>query len=195
MSNEDKSDDRLLVERFKKGDEGAFDALVDKYSSRAYQIAYGVLGNREDAEEVAQDAFIRMHRGLHGFRGDSEFSTWMYSIVMNLARNKYRWNKSRMLSLHDSIDSPPEDEEGKDRKIDLPDPRDSPEEEAVYAELDKALQSELGRLPEAQRQVLLMRNVNDMSYEDIAAALKCQIGTVKSRLARAREELRRRLGL
>ena len=80
-------------------------------------------------------------------------------------------------------------------KIDLPDPRDSPEEEAVYAELDKALQSELGRLPEAQRQVLLMRNVNDMSYEDIAAALKCQIGTVKSRLARAREELRRRLGL
>ena len=96
MSNAGDSDDRRLVERFKAGDEEAFDALVDRHSARAYQIAYGVLGNREDAEEVAQDAFIRMHKALPSFRGESEFTTWMYRIVTNLARNKYRWNKTRM---------------------------------------------------------------------------------------------------
>ena len=195
MSKGDDSDDRQLVERFKAGDEEAFDALVDRHSTRAYQIAYGVLGNREDAEEVAQDAFIRMHRALPRFRGDSEFTTWMYRIVTNLARNKYRWNRSRKTALHDSIDAPLEGDDGESRRIDLPDTRNTPEEEAVYEELDSALQSELGKLPEAQRQVLVMRNVQDMSYEDIAAALKCKIGTVKSRLARAREELCRRLGL
>ena len=195
MSKGDDSDDRQLVERFKAGDEGAFDALVDRHSARAFQIAYGVLGSREDAEEVAQDAFIRMHRALPKFRGDSEFTTWMYRIVTNLARNKYRWNRSRMAALHDSIDAPIEGDDGESRRIDLPDTRNTPEEEAVYEELDSALQSELGKLPEAQRQVLVMRNVQDMSYEDIAAELKCKIGTVKSRLARAREELCRRLGL
>ncbi|MBQ7650094.1 MAG: sigma-70 family RNA polymerase sigma factor [Victivallales bacterium] len=195
MSNAGDSDDRRLVERFKAGDEEAFDALVDRHSARAYQIAYGVLGNREDAEEVAQDAFIRMHRALPAFRGESEFTTWMYRIVTNLARNKYRWNKARKTALHDSIDAPVEAGDGDARAIELPDTGNTPEEEAVYAELDQALQSELGKLPEAQRQVLVMRNVQDMSYEDIAAALKCKIGTVKSRLARAREELCRRLGL
>ena len=195
MSKGDDSDDRQLVERFKAGDEGAFDALVDRHSARAFQIAYGVLGSREDAEEVAQDAFIRMHRALPQFRGDSEFTTWMYRIVTNLASNKYRWNRSRKAALHDSIDAPLEGDDGESRRIDLPDTRNTPEEEAVYEELDSALQSELGKLPEAQRQVLVMRNVQDMSYEDIAAALKCKIGTVKSRLARAREELCRRLGL
>ena len=195
MSNVGDSDDRQLVERFKAGDEGAFDALVDRHSARAYQIAYGVLGSREDAEEVAQDAFIRMHRALPSFRGESEFTTWMYRIVTNLARNKYRWNKSRMTAFHDSIDAPVEGDDAEGRRIDLPDTGNTPEEEAVYAELDQALQSELGKLPEAQRQVLVMRNVQDMSYEDIADALKCKIGTVKSRLARAREELCRRLGL
>ncbi len=195
MSKVDDSDDRQLVERFKAGDETAFDALVDRHSARAFQIAYGVLGSREDAEEVAQDAFIRMHRALPDFRGEAEFTTWMYRIVTNLARNKYRWNKNRMAEFHDSIDAPVEGDDGEGRKIDLPDTRSTPEEEAVYAELDNALQSELGRLPEAQRQVLVMRNVQDMSYEDIADALKCKIGTVKSRLARAREELCRRLGL
>ena len=195
MSKVDDSDDRQLVERFKAGDEAAFDALVDRHSARAFQIAYGVLGSREDAEEVAQDAFIRMHRALPDFRGEAEFTTWMYRIVTNLARNKYRWNKTRMAAFHDSIDAPVEGDDADARKIELPDTRNTPEEEAVYAELDQALQSELGKLPEAQRQVLVMRNVLDMSYEDIAEAMKCKIGTVKSRLARAREELCRRLGL
>ena len=81
MSKTTMSEDRVLVERFKQGDEAAFEILVNKYSGRAYQIAYGVLGSREDAEEVAQDVFIRIHRALPKFRGDAEFTTWMYRIA------------------------------------------------------------------------------------------------------------------
>lgn len=195
MSNAEDSEDSVLVQRFKAGDESAFDILVDRYSARAYQIAYGVLANREDAEEVAQDVFIRIHNALPGFRGDSEFTTWLYRIAMNLARNKYRWNKCRKQTFHDSIDAPLENGDGDERKLDLPDPKSNPEEEAIYSELDKSLKTELSKMPAEQRQILVMRNVQEMSYEDIAAALKCKLGTVKSRIARAREELRQRLGL
>ena len=196
MSNETESDDRTLVARAQKGDEGAFEELVKKYSSRAYQIAYGVLGNREDAEEVAEDTFIRIHRALPDFRGDSEFTTWMYRIAMNLARNKYQWNKSRASGRHVSIDAPLEGaEEDDERKLDLPDDTLPPDQKAAYNELDKDLNAQLEQLPELYREALVMRNIQGMSYEEIADLLKCKMGTVKSRIARARDELKKRLGL
>lgn len=195
VSNANMQDDRTLVARFKNGDESAFAVLVGRYSGKAYQIAYGVLGNREDAEEVAEDTFIRIHRALPNFRGDAEFTTWMYRIALNLARNKYRWNKSREVKAHVSIDAPLEGKDDDDCKIELPDSRIAPDKSAAYNELDARLQSELSKLPEVYRQALVMKNMDDMSYEDIAAALNCKMGTVKSRIARARDELRRRLGL
>jgi len=195
MSNHENADDRTLICRVQNGDEGAFDILVEKYSGRAYQIAYGVLANREDSEEVAQDAFIRMHRALAKFRGECEFTTWMYRIVLNLARNKYRWNKSRGAKAHVSIDAPLEGEDNDDRKLDLPDERLPPDKKNEYMELAENMDVELKKIPEVYRQALVMRNVDDMSYEEIAAALKCKLGTVKSRIARARDELRNRLGL
>ena len=196
MSKETKSDDRTLVARAQKGDETAFEELVRKYSGRAYQIAYGVLGNREDAEEVAEDTFIKIHRALPDFRGDSEFTTWMYRIAMNLARNKYHWNKSRATDRHVSIDAPIEGaEEGDDRRIDLPDSTLPPDQKAVYNELDKDLNTQLEQLPDVYREALVMRNIQGLSYEEIADLLKCKLGTVKSRIARARDELKKRLGL
>jgi RNA polymerase sigma-70 factor (ECF subfamily) len=108
------NEDQELIERFKNGDEFAFDQLVRKYTSRAYGIAYGILGSREDAQEVAQDAFIRIHRALPKFRGDSEFTTWMYRIVTNLAKNKYRWNKCRGSKVTSSLNAPIEGTEGDD---------------------------------------------------------------------------------
>lgn len=188
-------DDRTLVARFKEGDESAFDTLVDKYASRAYQIAYGVLGSKEDSEEVAQDVFIRIHRALNNFRGDSEFTTWMYRIAMNLARNKYRWNKCRGAKCHISVNAPLDGDSDDDRKLDLPDSRLPPDKKSEYTELDSDLQTELEKLPEVYKQALIMRNVDDMSYEDIAAAMNCKLGTVKSRIARARDELKKRLGI
>ncbi|MDD4099228.1 MAG: sigma-70 family RNA polymerase sigma factor [Lentisphaeria bacterium] len=198
MSKNTMNDDRSLVDRFKQGDESAFAILVEKYSGRAYQIAYGVLGSREDAEEVAQDVFIRIHRALAHFRGEAEFTTWMYRITMNLAKNKYRWNKIRGSKVNISIDAPLEgsgDSSGEERKIDLPDGRMAPDEKSVFAELELNVREELDNLPDIYREALVMRNVEEMSYEDIASALNCKLGTIKSRIARGREELRKRLGL
>jgi len=197
MSNPSSSEeDRLLIERFKSGDATAFDMLVDKYSGRAYQIAYGILGSRQDAEEVAQDVFIRIFRALPKFRGDSEFTTWMYRIAMNLARNKYRWNKSRGSQRSVSIDAPLDGSDESDgRKLDVVEGRLSPDEKASLDELEVQALRELGNLPELYRQALALRNVDELSYEDIADLLGCKLGTIKSRIARARDELRKRLGL
>lgn len=195
MSKPDKTDDRTLVARFKAGDENAFEILVKKYSGRAYQLAYGVLGNCEDAEEVAEDVFIRIHRALANFRGDSEFTTWMYRIALNLAKNKYRWNKSRGAKFHISIDAPLEGDDSDDRKLDLPDDRLTPDRTAEHNELQQNVEINLQKLPPQYREALIMRNVEELSYEEMAKLLKCKIGTVKSRLSRAREELRKRLGL
>ena len=127
--------DRELVERFNSGERAAFDELVDRYSSRAYQIAYGVLGNREDAEEVAQDVFVRVYRALGKFRGDSEFTTWMYRIAVNLAKNKYRWNKTRGGQRTISIDAPRPGREDDQPGIDPPETRIGPDERIAVEEL------------------------------------------------------------
>jgi len=197
MSNPSSNEeDRLLIERFKNGDASAFDMLVDKYSGRAYQIAYGILGSRQDAEEVAQDVFIRIYRALPKFRGDSEFTTWMYRIAMNLARNKYRWNKSRGSQRSVSIDAPLDGTDESDgRKLDVVEGRLSPDEKASLDELEGHALKELENLPELYRQALTLRNIDELSYEDIADLLGCKLGTIKSRIARARDELRKRLGL
>jgi len=185
--------DGELIERFKSGEKRTFDALVEKYFGRAYQIAYGVLGTREDAEEVAQDVFVRIHRALPRFRGDSEFTTWMYRIAVNLARNKYRWNKSRGGQRTISIDAPPDHREGAENGMDLPTDGMAPDEEADIKEFERRVMEELEKLPPLYREALVLRNIDEMSYEGIASLLGCKLGTIKSRIARAREELRKRL--
>lgn len=185
------------VKRFHDGDQEAFDRLVEKYSGKAFQIAYGVLGNREDAEEVAQDVFIRIHRALQHFRGDAEFSTWMYRIALNLARNKYRWNKSRGSQKNVSMDAPLEgqDNDGEGGVFEIAAPKMAPDQQAQFTELEGNVSRQLDQLPPLYRQALIMRNMDDMNYEQIAEILGCKLGTIKSRIARAREELRKRLKL
>lgn len=196
MSNtQNNPSDSELIRRFNDGDQQAFDTLVERYSSKAYQIAYGILGNRSDAEEVAQDVFVRIHRALSKFRGDAEFSTWMYRIAVNLARNKYRWNKSRGAKRNFSIDNPIEGEDGSQIQIELPEPRLQPDEQNEFDEFKKNIMEELHNLPPVYREALVLRNIEDMSYEEIAQTLGCKLGTIKSRIARAREELRRRMEL
>ncbi|MFA5203756.1 MAG: sigma-70 family RNA polymerase sigma factor [Lentisphaeria bacterium] len=199
MSNANENqpaDDSGLIARWKQGDPAAFDVLVEKYAGKAYQIAYGVLGNKEDAEEVAQDVFIRIHRALARFRGDAEFSTWMYRIALNLARNKYRWNKVRGLREMVSLDAPVEGEDGDSRgPLAVPAAEPSPDRHAAFKELEQNVAGELEALPDTFREALVLRNLEDMDYHQIASLLGCKLGTVKSRIARAREELRRRLNL
>ena len=197
MSNETASDDRELINRFvRDGDPSAFDVLVGKYSSRAYQIAYGILNNREDAEEVAQDTFLRIFRALPNFRGDAEFSTWMYRIVINLSRNKLRWNKIRGNGMSISIDAPLENGKGDgELTMELPDERMTPDQELLYNEMKEKTRNAMDQLPESYREAVTLRNVKGLSYEEIADILGCKVGTIKSRIARGREEIRNLLEL
>jgi RNA polymerase sigma-70 factor (ECF subfamily) len=185
--------DGELIRRFNEGEETAFGTLVERYAGKAYQIAYGVLGNRQDAEEVSQDVFVRIHKALRNFRGDSEFSTWMYRITVNLARNKYRWNRSRGGDRNLSMDATVAGQDGSEMYRTLPAPERSPDAEAAANEFETEVMTQLETLPDLYREPLVLRNLDDMSYEQIALLLGCRLGTIKSRIARARDELRKRL--
>jgi RNA polymerase sigma-70 factor, ECF subfamily len=175
--------DRTLVARCQAGDEAAFDELVLRHQQRAFNVAYQLLRNREDATEVAQDALVRIWQGINEFRGECEFTTWLHQVVVNLARNKHRWWKRR----------------ARDRTVPLDDPAsgqfagtmDSPDEAVSKEEFVQALSAKTAELPQQFRAVLTLRNVENLSYEEIAVVLGCSVGTVKSRIARAREQLRK----
>ncbi|MBO7742476.1 MAG: sigma-70 family RNA polymerase sigma factor [Victivallales bacterium] len=188
--------DNELVKRFQEsGDLHAFNTLVERHNGRAYQIAYGILANREDCEEVVQDAFVRIFRALPNFRGDSEFTTWMYRIVVNLCNNKYRWNKSRRIGRNISLDAPLEHYEGSELRLELPSPMQTPDKLVELAELRSKTAKAMQALPESYRNAVLLRNVRHLDYDQIAAILGCPVGTVKSRINRGREMLRQMLEL
>jgi RNA polymerase sigma-70 factor (ECF subfamily) len=174
--------DRELVAQCQAGEEAAFDELVRRHRARAFHIAYPLLANHEDATEVAQDAFVRVYRNIGEFRGDAEFTTWLYQIVVNLARNKRRWWKRRGRQATVSLDDPIEGQ--------VAAAADAPDVAAAKAEFVRTLSTKMAELPEKFREVLLLRNVEGMSYEQIAVMLNCSVGTVKSRIARARDQLR-----
>ncbi len=186
--------DRLLVDRFKGGDATAFDQLVSRYWERIYGMVNQLLRNPQDAEEVTQDAFIRAHRGLDNFRGDSAFSTWLYQIATNLARNRYWywWRRKRDQSL--SLDAPlGADNENTIADL-IPAEQETPEDATVTQEFVNRVAECMEMLNEKHREILVLRNVRNLSYEEIAEILGISVGTVKSRIARARESLREKLG-
>lgn len=186
--------DRMLVDRFKNGDQAAFDEMVTRYWDRIYSMVHQLLRNQQDAEEVTQDAFIRAHRGLANFRGDSAFSTWLYQIATNLARNRYWywWRRKRDKSV--SIDAPVSAENDMTLADVIPAEVESPDDITVTQEFVNRIAKGMERLSTKHREILVLRNVKNMSYEEIAAILGISVGTVKSRIARARESLRSKLG-
>jgi RNA polymerase sigma-70 factor (ECF subfamily) len=186
--------DRILVDRFKNGDQAAFDEMVQRYWSRIYSMVHQLLRNQQDAEEVTQDAFIRAHKGLVNFRGDSAFSTWLYQIATNLARNRYWywWRRKRDKSV--SFDAPLGDESDSTLADLIPAEVESPDDITVNQELIDKISESMENLGAKHREILILRNVKNLSYEEISAILGISIGTVKSRIARARETLRAELG-
>jgi RNA polymerase sigma-70 factor, ECF subfamily len=191
LNTEDKAEasDRELLERCRAGDETAFDDLVLRHHRRAFNIAFQVLQDYEDAMEVAQDAFVRIYRSVDNFRWECEFTTWLYQIVVNLARNKHRWWKRRGRQASVSLDSPVKTGDG-EVPLQVADNTDAPDVQAMKAEFVELLSRRVDELPDSFREVLILRNVDSLSYEQIADVLDCSIGTVKSRIARARELLR-----
>jgi RNA polymerase sigma-70 factor, ECF subfamily len=174
-----------LVARCAAGDESAYAELVNEHQRMVFQLAYHLLGNREEALDVSQDVFLLVFRTLGRFRGQSQLRTWIYRIVVNQARNRQRWWRRRHLASQVSLDEHIEAHgelagtEGT-----------SPERMLAQKELAGRLWESLNHLPFEQRTVLVLREIDGLSYEDIAYSLNVTLGTVKSRLTRARQALR-----
>ncbi|HSI08556.1 MAG: RNA polymerase sigma factor [Rariglobus sp.] len=186
--------DRLLVDRFKSGDEAAFNEMVSRYWDRIYGMVHQLLRNQQDAEEVTQDAFIRAHRGLVNFRGDAAFSTWLYQIATNLARNRYWywWRRKRDKTV--SFDQPVSDDNSTPLSEVFATEAATPGDITVTQELVDHIAVGMEKISAKHREILILRNVKNMAYEEIAEVLGISVGTVKSRIARARESLRDVIG-
>ena len=186
--------DRMLVDRFKNGDQTAFDEMVSRYWDRIYAMVHQLLRNTQDAEEVTQDAFIRAHRGLVNFRGDSAFSTWLYQIATNLARNRYWywWRRKRDRTI--SFDQPVSPDGDATLADIIPAEVETPDDITVTQEFVDRISQGMEKLSAKHREILILRNIKNQTYEEIAEILGISVGTVKSRIARARESLRGKLG-
>lgn len=186
--------DRLLVDRIKGGDEAAFNEMVGRYWDRIYGMVHQLLRNQQDAEEVTQDAFIRAHRGLAQFRGEAAFSTWLYQIATNLARNRYWywWRRKRDKTV--SFDQPVGDDNDTPLSEVFSTEMETPGDITVTQELVDQIAVSMEKISAKHREILILRNVKNLAYEEIADVLKISVGTVKSRIARARESLREELG-
>jgi RNA polymerase sigma-70 factor, ECF subfamily len=185
--------DAQLVTRFNAGDESAFVEIMQRYHSRLFSLAHNLLRNAADAEEIVQDAFIRAHRGLARFRGDSSLATWLYRIALNLSRNRYWYFFRRRRQDSLSLERPlSEDSEATFANLIAANDAD-PAHETTTNEFISLISECMDKLEPSHREILTMRNVLDLPYEDISRALRINVGTVKSRIARARENLRKLL--
>jgi RNA polymerase sigma-70 factor (ECF subfamily) len=179
-----------LVRRAQGGEAEAFDALVRIFSQRMYSLAYRMVGNHADASDLAQEIFIKLHKSIGKFTWKSSFSTWLYAVGSNTCRSGLR--KIKRVSQREVVRL---DREGDDeRKPPEPqDPGDLPPEQMGRAELSASIQAAIDSLPEDFRMIVILRDVQNLSYEEVAEVLNCSMGTVKSRLARARTKLKDKL--
>jgi RNA polymerase sigma-70 factor (ECF subfamily) len=189
VRDDTQDDDSAMVEAVRQGDSTAYRGLVEKYQGRVYSMVYGMVRNREDARDITQDAFVKAYRKLDSFRTESSFYTWLYKIAMNLAIDFLRKRKRRSTGEFD------EGIASRDSGGDISDihhaesPRRAVERKQLYSAIMEALQ----KLPEDQRQVILLRELEGLSYKEIADVMGVKEGTVMSRLFYARKKLQKLL--
>lgn len=171
------------IDAARQGDQDAFAQLVQRYEKRVFALAGRLCGNPEDAAEAAQEAFLSAWQGLPFFRGDASFSTWLYRLVSNACVDLLRRENRHRSNAGPSLD----DEE---TLLELPDQTLSPQLAAERSELRQQIEAGLQALPLAYRQVLVLREIHQLSYDEIADSLELDVGTVKSRINRARHKLR-----
>ncbi len=181
-----------LLEKLKANDADAFDQFVDSYSGDVFSLLYRLTENADDAAELTQETFLNAFRSIGRFRGDSGLKTWLFRIAVNESRNRFRWWKRRKRERTISLDATIGDSEMTLSDV-IADRGLSPEEEALSRERRTALNTALLDLPIAFREAVILCDIEGLSYEETATALDIGIGTVKSRISRGREELRRRL--
>ncbi len=180
--------DQLLVERVQKGDKKAFDVLVSKYQHKIISLVSRYVSDQSEAMDVAQEAFIKAYRALKRFRGDSAFYTWLYRIAINTAKNHLVAQSRRPpQSDVDAVDA--EQYQVDSRLKD----RGSPEHELLREEIEQTIHDAIADLPEDLRVAITLREMEGMSYDEIATTMDCPIGTVRSRIFRAREAIDQRL--
>jgi len=179
-------DDQMLITRAQTGDKSAFNALIRKHETRAYQYAFRLTRNPEEAADIVADGFVRVYNALHNFKGQSAFTTWLYRILTNCYLDVRKKEKNRTTT---SLESVLQTSEGEvERQIE--DPSASPYDDVERTVRERSIESAVGLLPEYQRAMIVMYHAETMTYEEIAAALDLPVGTVKSRLNRARVSLR-----
>jgi RNA polymerase sigma-70 factor, ECF subfamily len=180
--------DQQLVERVQAGDKAAFDLLVRKYQHRVLKLVSRFVPDAAEAEDVAQEAFIKAYRALASFRGDSAFYTWLYRIAINTAKNALVSNRRRPVDFDLDLQDP----EQYDRHARLKD-GDTPEGVLLTEEIRNVVERAMEQLPEDLRTAIVLRELEGLSYEEIAEAMDCPVGTVRSRIFRAREAIDKKL--
>lgn len=191
--NQAQTDDFALIRAFHKGNNDAFDALVMRYKDRVFNLCLRFLGDSQEAEDTAQDVFVKAFKSLNKFRFESSFYTWLYRIAVNSCKNKvkslwYRFRKNEAWT--DSSEGSPEWSQSEYRSDSYGNPAASLENK----ELMNALQKAINSLPSDQKSVIILRDIQGLSYEEITDITGFKLGTLKSRLSRARYSLREKLG-
>jgi len=176
-------DDSAVVAAFLGGDERAFQELVERYQTRLLNFIYRTIGDRERAEDLVQEVFIRVYRHLHRFDTSKKFSTWAYTIASNLAKNELRNRSRNPLVLFQTITKNWQDD---DRPLQFEDATTRPDDLYRKRHLRQLVERATAQLPEHHREVFVLRELEGKSYEEIAEITSCNLGTVKSRLNRAR---------
>jgi len=180
--------DQQLVQRVQKGDRSAFDLLVLKYQHRVLKLVGRFVSNPAEAEDVAQDAFLKAYRALPSFRGESAFYTWLYRIAINTAKNSLVATRRRPVDFDLDLQDPEQfDRHAKLKEV------DTPERVLLTEEIRQVVQGAMEQLPEDLRTAIVLRELDGLSYEEIAEAMECPVGTVRSRIFRAREAIDKRL--
>lgn len=179
-----KDEEKGYIERVLAGDERAYEPLVTENQTKVYRLALRILKNEADAEDAAQETFLKAYTSLADFRGDSRFSVWLYRLTNNICIDMLRKNKRAVI-----VSLQTEDDDGEETELAIPDERYSPERLAERAADRDAVRAALASLPDDCREILALRESAGLSYDEIAAALSLEAGTVKSRLNRARKKL------
>lgn len=184
----DKSSDQQLVEKVQRGDRRAFDALVRLYQQRIVKLIMRYVHDPVEAQDVAQEAFIKAYRALPGFRGESAFYTWLYRIAINTAKNHLVAQQRRPVDYQLDMQDPEQYEIHARLRDDA-----TPERMVLQEELRVTVEKAIRELPDDLRTAIMLREIDGLSYEEIAAAMQCPVGTVRSRIFRAREAIDNRI--
>lgn len=181
-----------FIERLKRGEAAAFEELIAERSGEIYGLLFRLTENGEEARDLTQETFLRAFQNIDRFRGDADVRTWIYRIAINQARNRFRWWRRRRRDATVSLDQK-QGESGQSIIGTLAEPSQNPEQQTLARERELALRSALQRLGQAYRETVILRDIEGFTYEEIAETLGINVGTVKSRLARGRQELRKKL--